>query len=363
MLSYQVLNYYEFIKQELDRFGETLVPLFDWVEEYKNFVTTTSVQILKSSVSSQGTTKIYTIKDGKVKEKYAEIVKNFKSRFLSYTVFNSFGEFKQKITEYRRKNQINQNDYILTLIKETDELFAAYQLFQQDDTEQEKFIKFANKLISYKDLYNNSKIMYADYMGLESDIKSFDKDKKKSVKIQLLDVEYSLKEFSDNLQYIDEAYNEIGNLVYADTCSVSYEKLRIVKIESGSLFSEVFGDKIIIEIFTKILKKSIQWVYGKNENDAELERHTKLTEALRGDAEVLEILEKNGCNVEDSKQILSKALNVISKDMLNLAKSSYNIKVNDEEFKINNYRYRQNLPNVNKKKLNSKNEIEENQGE
>lgn len=332
MLSYQVINYYEFIKKELDRFGETLVPLFEWVEEYKKFITTTSVQVLKSSVSYSGTTKTYSVTNGKIKENYTEIVRKFKSSFLSYTVFNSFGEFKQKIIEYKKQNKVEQNDYIVTLFKETDELFATYQLFQQDDIEQEKFINFANKLIVYKDLYNNSKIMYSDYMSLENNTKILDKKTERALKIQLLDVEYSLTEFSNNLKYIDEVYYEIGNLIYADSVAISYQKLRIIKIESGSLFSEVFGNKNIIDVFVMLIKKSIRWVQNKYESGEEIERHTKLAEALKKDVEIMQMLEENGCDVRKSKPLVEKAFNVVAKDLLQISQSASKIKINDEEF-------------------------------
>lgn len=363
MLTYQVLNYYEFIEKELEEFGETLIPIFDWVEHYKEFISKTSIQILKSNVSTQGSSKIYTITNGRIKENYNDIVKNFKSKFSSYIVFDAVGKLKQKIYEYKRQNSIDQEDAISILIKETDDLFETYDVFQKDDTEQEKFINFANKLIEYKTLYNNSRIKYSDFIELTTDIEILNRDNEEKIKLQLLDVEYTLKEFSDNLMYIDEVYNEIGNLIYAQDTSTSYSKLQIVKIESGSLFSEVFGDKHIIEILTKVLKKSIQWVYSKNENDVELERHTKLMEALKNDVEVMKSLEENGCDVEHAKHTLSKALNIISKDMLNLAKSSYNIKVNDEQFKVDNYKHRNLLSSASKKKLNCKNEIEENLNE
>lgn len=360
MLTYQVLNYYEFIEKELEVLGETLVPIFDWVDKYKEFISRTNIQILKSNVSTSGNNKIYTVANARIKENYADIVKDFKSKFSSYIVFDTVGKFKQKIIEYKKQNFIDKEDAISILIKETDELFEAYDEFQKDDTEQTKFINFANKLVEYKVLYNNSKIKHSDFIELTTDMEILDADKEEKLKIQLLDAEYSLKEFSDNLQYIDETYNEIGNLIYHDTCSISYKKLQILKIESGSLFSEIFGDKTIIEIFTKILKKAIQWVYDKNEEDVELERHTKLTKALKEDVEIMQILSENGCNIENSKEILSKALNIISKDMLNLVKSSYNIRVNEEQFKKEDYKYGKFLNNATKKKLNSKNVEEEN---
>lgn len=363
MLSYQVLNYYEFIEKELEILGETLVPIFDWVEKYKEFISKTNTQILKSSVSTSGNNKIYTVANARIKENYADIVKEFKSKFSSYVVFDTVGKFKQKVTEYKKQNVIEIEDAISLLIKETDDLFAAYDEFQKDDTEQTKFISFANKLVEYRILYNNTRINTASYIGLTTDIGTLDINKEEKLKIQLLDVQYSLKEFSDNLQYIDEAYNEIGNLIYADMSSVSYKRLQILKIESGSLFSEIFGDKKIIEIFTKILRKTIKWVYDKDEKDIELERHTKLTKALKDDVKIMQLLSEQGCDTKEAKERLTKALNIISKDMLNLAKSSYNIKVNEEQFKIQDYKYGKFLPNASTKKLNSKSEVEENLNE
>lgn len=360
MLTYQIVNYYEFLEKELEEVGRVLTPMFNWVEQYKEFISKTSIQVLKSSVSVSGSTRIYSVANGRIKENYNDLVKNFKSKFSSYIVFDSVGKLKQKVYEYKKQNCIEQEDYISVLIKETNDLFVAYDSFQQDDMEQEKFINFANKLIEYKVLYNNFMKNYVDFIKLTTNVEDLNEDKEEKLKIQLLDVEYSLKEFSDNLQYIDKSYNEIGNLIYTDKSSLTYTKLQILRIESGSLFSEVFGDKTIIEILTQILKKAIKWVYDKIESDSDLERHTKLMEALKNDAEVMKKLKECGCNVKESEVALSKALNEISKDMLNLAKSSYNIKINDEQFTIEDFKYKKFLANVNKKMLNSKNEEKDN---
>lgn len=354
MLSYQILNYYEFLKDELEKLGEVLEPLWGWTEKYEAYITRMSVKILKSSVSTQGTNKIYTVSNGRIKEEYIESVKEFKKTFLSYTVFDAFGQFKQKVIEYRKHNKIFYQDYILTFIKETEKLFETYQLFQQDDTEQEKLINFGNKLIAYKFLYTNSKLMYSDLVLLETNKINDIEDDQTSIKIQLLDVEYSVKEFSDNLQYFDDIYNEIGNLIYSDTTSISYEKLKIIKIESGSLFSEMSGNKKIIDTFTIIIKKAVRWVQNKYESGEEIERHTKLADALKNDVEILELLEKNGCNVNDSKTILEKAFNKVAKDALEIATSTAKIKINEEEYNVNFNGNRKYLTKGNMKMLDCK---------
>ena len=180
MLSYQIINYYELINKELIKFNQVLIPIFEWSETYLKYTTETLTKILKCNTicSSDGTH--YIVREGQLKAEYDKNVKEMKSVFSSYIIFKAFGEFKQKIDHYRDENNILDNDYIQEFIIETDNLFEAYQEFQKDDVNQVKMINFANELMKYRMLFENTLKMYTDYYLLSTNEGEIDEEKRRN---------------------------------------------------------------------------------------------------------------------------------------------------------------------------------------
>lgn len=334
MLSYQILNYYEFINHELNEFKEVLNPIFDWSQTYFDYSTDALVKLLKSTATSGSDGTHYIIREGKIQTGYDENVRSMKSVFSSYVIFKAFGEFKQRIIFYRSKNNIVMDDYIKNFIDETDYLFKAYDEFQKDDTNQTKMINFANELMKYKLLFNNTLKMYSDYYLLSTNEYEYKVENKNVLNIQLLDIEYTMEEFATILKDIDSSYYEIGNLIFQCSEKKEYEKLRILKIESGSLFSKIFGEEVIIDFLKKILKKAIVWVQENFKKGDVILSHKKFAAVLKEDTELMKLLEDSGCDVSNSRENIEKAFNLLSKHTLYLAKSSGSIKIDSEEFNV-----------------------------
>lgn len=359
MLSYQIINYYELINKELIEFNKVLNPIFEWSETYLKYSTETLGKILKcnSVKSSDGTH--YIIKEGSLKAEYDQIVKQMKSVFSSYVIFKAFGEFKQKIEHYKHENNIVEMDYIQEFIIETDKLFETYQEFQKDDVNQIKMINFANELMKYRMLFSNTLKMYADYYILSTDDDKIAEENKTMLCVQLLDVEYTMEEFATVLKGINDSYFEICSLIYKDLKASDYKELKIIKIESGSLFSKVSGEKIVIEILKKIFTKAITWVQARFQQGDEILSHQKFAASLKEDAELMKLLEDSGCDVTASKQNIEKAFNLLSKQSLYLAKSTCNIKIDDEEFKLGDMQKQKFLKEVKLKLLDKAKNINE----
>lgn len=364
MLSYQILDYYEFINKELEIFKGVLNPIFEWSQTYFEYSTDALTKLLKSNVSSGTDGTHYVIKDGKIKTGYDEIVKSMKSVFSSYIIFKAFGEFKQKIKYYKVENDIRIDDYINDFIEETENLFETYQEFQKDDTNQIKMINFANELMKYRMLFNNTIKMYSDYYLLST---NNDKDEEKNARticIQLLEVEYTMDEFVTILKDINDSYLEIGNLIFQNSKISEYKKIRILKIESGSLFSKISGEKIIIDVLKKVLTKAITWLHTKIQEGDSVLTHQKFASALKEDAELMKMLEENGCDISASKENMEKAFNLLSKQALHLAKSTSNIKIDNEEFNMKGIQKQKFLNGVKENLLNSGEKMkEEDKGE
>lgn len=359
MLSYQILNYYEFIDKELNEFREVLDPIFEWSKTYFEYSTDSLVKLLRCDTTSSSSGTHYIIKEGKIKSRYEEIVKNMKSIFSSYVTFKAFGEFKQRIDHYRFENDITDSDYILEFIKETEEIFELYQEFQKDDENQIKMINFSNGLMKYKMLFDNTLKVYSDYCLLSTNEDKYNQENTNTLCVQLLDVEYSMDEFAAILKGINDSYCEIRNLIFQDIKSVEYKELKIIKIESGSLFSKISGEKIIIDILKKIFTKAIIWVQTNFQQGDQILSHQKFAVTLKEDAELMKLLEDCGCDITASKENMEKSFNLLSKQTLYLAKSTCNIKIDNEEFKMGTIQRQKFLNGVKSKLLNSAKNVEE----
>lgn len=359
MLSYQILDYYEFISKELEIFKEVLKPIFEWSQTYFEYSTDALTKLLKSNDINGTDGTHYVIKEGRIKTRYKENVKNMKSIFSSYQTFLAFGEFKQKIQHYKAENNIISDDYIKDFIGETENLFEIYQEFQKDDTNQIKMINFANELMKYKMLFYNTLRMYSDYYLLSANQDKYKEENRENLCIQLLEVEYSMDEFATLLKEINDSYLEIGNLIFQNVQPSEYKKIRIIKIESGSLFSKISGEKIIIDVLKKILTKAITWLHTKIQEGDQVLSHQKLASALKEDVELMKMLEESGCDISASKENMEKALNLLSKQALHLAKSTSNIKIDNEEFNINGIQKQKFLSEVKENLLNSGEKMKE----
>ena len=353
MLSYQILDYYEFINKELEKFKEVLNPIFEWSQTYFEYSTDALTKLLKSNTLNGSDGTHYVIKDGKIKTGYDENVKSMKGIFSSYIIFKAFGEFKQKIEYYKAENNIINEDYIEDFIQETENLFETYQEFQKDDTNQIKMINFANELMKYRTLFNNTLKMYSDYYLLSINENEDKEENDKTLCIQLLEVEYNMDEFATLLKDINDSYFEIGNLIFQNQQSPEYKKIRIIKIESGSLFSKISGEKIIIDILKKILTKAITWVHTKFQEGDKVLSHQKFASALKEDVELMKMLQECGCDISASKENMEKAFTLLSKQALHIAKSTSNIKIDNEQYNMNGIQKQKFLSEIKENLLNS----------
>ena len=335
MLSYQLLEYYKLVLQELNKFKESMNFLLEWENDYSKTIMTILPKILSSRTSTSGNDVHYIIRDGKIISDFDAIMKNFKNNFKFVDTLTIYGSIKQNIGQYKEINNI-EKDYIDIFFNETDSLFAVYQDFIQNDNLKEKAVAFGQEVCKYKITFNTCQHTYQNLINLLTINKNMinENSNYKEITIQLLNVEYNLQEFSEKLNNINEVYTEIGNLLLKDGNSIEFEKLRIVKIESGSLLSDIIGNTAIIGVLALLLTKTIQWAFNKFTTEGKIGRHTELSKCLKEEINLGEEMKKYGYDISDSKQTIEKTYNAISKNLLNLARSSAKIKVDDEVYSI-----------------------------
>lgn len=339
MLSYQVLEYYKFVLNKLEEFESSIKLLLDWENEYNTIVKETLIKILSTkstSTDSYGNTH-YIIKDGELIRKFTTLMKDFKASFDFFGAFSKYGKMKQDIMNYKNENII-KNDYIEKFFDEIDKIFALYQEFVQSDDKKENAILFGQGAIKFKGIFDICKSTYENLVELSmNNLEKIEVENDKTLEIQLLNVEYTLEQFTKNLESINEIYCQIGNIIYKENNSTGYEKIKIIKVESGSLLSIILGDKNIIEAMGLLLNKTINLVFNKYTREGKIYRQNELARTLKETVELGEELKKIGYDISSSDENIEKTFAIVTKEMLSIASSSPKIKLDEKIYKMEDY--------------------------
>lgn len=332
MLSYQVREYYEYVNKKLKKFNSSIEIILEFGNQYKEVTT----KILKKVISTKLTTKDangvhYIIKEGGIQEQFKTLIKEFKATFQFFDVFNEYAILKRDIEKYVEQVKIN-DCAILEFFENVDEFFKQYQAFMQSDNNMELALDFGQSVKEISASYNSILRAYAE---IENNMCANEKLMGESdvghLSIQLLDVQYDLSQFSNNLKLINEIYEVLGMIIYKNQ---SYEKLQIRKIESGSLLSLILGDKNIIESMSICFNKAVNLVFNKFTYEGKIIRHKEFREEVLADVELTEKMKKLGYDVEEAEKNNKEALTILTKNLLKLSSSSPKIKIDDNEYSI-----------------------------
>lgn len=115
---------------------------------------------------------------------------------------------------------------------------------------------------------------------------------------------------------------------------MSVESLKIVKIESGSLLSKIFGDDKILEVIGIIFRRLADYVHYTFTKKGKLELNSEIMNAISTDADIIQKLEDSGIDVKNAKGNIKDALNSATNELYNIVSKAPKMKINDEEMDI-----------------------------
>lgn len=333
MLSYEIYNYYSFINNKLKELEDVFKILFDWREKYSNSCEQILNKILIARTSSGSDGTYYIIPNGGIIKEFDETMKDLQKNFNAITVTIKYGEIKKEIETYKISNNI-LSDYIEEFFGYTDYMLEVYQEWIKNLTSKGHAIRLGEEIVKYEKIFLTCQETYKNFLNLYTDNK--DKiEEKNTIEIQLLDVDFSLEEFNSVLDSINKVYYELGNIMYSNIGGIHYEKLKIIKIESGSIWSILFGNENILSAVAKFLNKTIDLVFNKFTIEGKLSRQHEINNAIKDSLEMAETLKEMGYNIDESKEDIQKAFLCSTKNLVNIASRSAKIKVNDETHELN----------------------------
>ena len=332
MLSYEIYNYYSFINNKLGELEEVFKIIFEWIEKYSDNCEQILSKILTAKTSSASDGTHYIVPNGGIVKSFNETMGGLQKNFNAISVTIKYGEIKNEIETYKLRNNIPP-DYIEEFFGYTDYMLEVYQEWIQNLNTKKHAIRLGEQIVKYEKIFSTCKNVYENFLGLYT--KKEEVEHQKTIEIQLLDVEFDLEEFNSVLDSINKVYYEIGNIIYPNIGGAQYEKLRIIKIESGSIWSILFGNENILSAVAKFLNKTIDLVFNKYTIEGKLSRQQGINSAIKDSLEMAETLKGMGYNIDETKEDIQKAFLCSTKNLVNIASRSAKIKVNDEIHELN----------------------------
>jgi hypothetical protein len=143
--------------------------------------------------------------------------------------------------------------------------------------------------------------------------------------------ELNFEEFIERLNSIKTIYQELAQIVGV---SISDEPLKILKVESGSLWASLFGNSKIMALMDDLLRSAARYMHRNFTREGKIEA---LPTSLKGMNEILDFtkrLEENGVDVTAIHDQLVKGTFLVAKEMNVLLENQSSVTINGEDIRL-----------------------------
>ena len=143
--------------------------------------------------------------------------------------------------------------------------------------------------------------------------------------------ELNFDEFIARLESVSVIYQELAQIVGVST---SDEPLKILKVESGSLWASLFGNSKIMALMDDFLRSAARHMHRKFTLEGKIEA---LPTSLKGMNDILNFtkrLEENGVDVKDIHDQLAKGTFLMAKEMNVLLANQSSVTINGEDIQL-----------------------------
>lgn len=332
MLSINAIEYYTEIRNNLLTIKDEMQYVYEnnLSEQSQNIIS----NILKSAKNSSAGKVTYIVERPTgakgLTEEYNKRYISFKKGFNIVSFSSKLGIINNNINKTFEKFNYKSID-IIELIESLNKLANLYQNIIQNNDDKTEIVQFFTFAPIITSQYLTAIQNMEDFINILSNGEVEEKvENSRKLEIQLLDVNYTVGEFGAILEYLDKAYSSLAGIIPSE----NIERLRIVKIESGSLLSIVLGNDNIIEVLGYILKKIVDFVYHRFTTEGKLELNSQIMQEISKDAELIKKLEDIGINPTKGINNLEGAFNVATKSLYEIVSKSPRIKVNGEEMQV-----------------------------
>ena len=151
----------------------------------------------------------------------------------------------------------------------------------------------------------------------------------------LLDSDHTYEDFVIKLEALYSLYSEACRLL---SVSESDFPLRIIKVESGSIFIKVFGNSKVIELISSLIKDATSFLYRTKTTEGKITSIPKSVEAIEEVLKLREKLHQQGIEVPGLDEEIAKSSVVVASKLSKLLEGESLVKLNGEILQIDGYK-------------------------
>lgn len=327
MTSYELLDFYQIIlekMEELEGYTKDISNLVEAVNKYKDAI---MLPIYSGGFKTEG------INVGNAQR--GELLKTLVKFTMDFDILKNHQKLLQvqdRITTIFNNANIDVgdekdriNDILQEFLNVTQTIYEYVKL--KDNSIIAKLINEATIVVNKYYMFVESYITLKKFMlKTENNIKETENEK--TLKLYFYDEHLKIDDFIFNLNSVHKSY-EIMCVIL--NISSSESELKVVKIESGSLFEKFIGCESVIDALAFIVKKTTELVFNKFTLDGKIMRHKQLLDLMKDDAEVITKYKELGFDMDFAEEDVIKNHYMLIKSIQQMISRSTKIKINDEE--------------------------------
>lgn len=162
------------------------------------------------------------------------------------------------------------------------------------------------------------------------DSKQFYEDGEEALTLVLYrDFELSL--FIKKLEAMNALYNHLCRLFNVSTAEFP---LKIVRLEIGSLWAKIFGERQVIKLMTDLIRDGVNFLHRNYTNEGKIIAIPAKLEALKSASEMEDLLREKGIDTKQMREDIQLGGAIVTKNLNILLAAEAKIKINDETISV-----------------------------
>lgn len=157
-----------------------------------------------------------------------------------------------------------------------------------------------------------------------------------------------LRDFAIKLEALQDLYAELCLLLGV---SMASQPLRVGKIESGSLWTRLFGDTRVVGLMISLVESAVRYLHRNFTTEGKIAAIPKKVESLDAILDFSNRLKESGANVEELQQTLAKSAVSITNSLNELIANQPVVEVNGNILSIGHEVQRALLQHESKQKI------------
>lgn len=229
---------------------------------------------------------------------------------------------------YSLENEFHETEYLKSVLNKVNDFADTYDKYIRDSTliNAYQLLNIAHELKFI--LSQFSEVLHFILGNISSDYKCSEAEMEFSITLFYTE---NTKDFAEKILAINALYDELCFLL---NVSQAQSPLRIGKIESGSLFTKLFGDTRVVGLLCSLVERAVEYFHRNHTTEGQIASIPKQIESFESMMNLIKKCEDIGVNVSESKENLAKGVTQLADNLNKLIKGQPSVEINGKQFSI-----------------------------